>query len=147
MVDDGSNPRLHLARAACRSSFIPYEEFVEPAFRRGGIEMELPEGILQFGKLRQPAEEKQQQKLEADECIRAGVRRKRRKVGSGGLSDEVRDLNDFSGLFSQAAGLRTLRRARRLGLLKSATTICGHLRTTAIERWTTDRSAAAKAWC
>jgi 16S rRNA processing protein RimM len=59
---------------------IPYaQEFVRAAdFAGRRIEMELPEGLLS---LEAPldAEEKQRQKLEADESHTAGVRRKRRR--------------------------------------------------------------------
>jgi len=59
---------------------IPYaEEFVRTSnFAQRRIEMQLPEGLLELETSLSP-QEKQRQKLEADESHRAGVRRKRRR--------------------------------------------------------------------
>jgi len=58
---------------------IPYaEEFVRTAnFAGGRIEMQLPEGLLELETALSP-EEKQRQRLEADETRAAGARRRRR---------------------------------------------------------------------
>ena len=73
-------PKMGSGESGEPEVLVPYaEEFVKSAdFEHRRIEMELPEGLLE---LEAPlnAEEKQRQKLEADETRAAGVRRKRRK--------------------------------------------------------------------
>ncbi len=75
----GEAPLLVIRREE-QEFLVPYaEEFVKAtSFAERRIEMELPEGLLD---LEAPlgAEERQQQKLEADETRAAGFRHKRRK--------------------------------------------------------------------
>jgi len=71
---------LSSAESALQEFLIPYaEEFVRTSnFADRRIEMQLPEGLLELETPLSP-EEKQQQKMEADESHRVGVRGKRRR--------------------------------------------------------------------
>ncbi len=78
-LSGGTAPLLVVRTSDGQEYLVPYaEEFLRSAnLERRRIEMKLPEGLLE---LQAPlsAEEKQRQKLEADEARAAGERKKRR---------------------------------------------------------------------